>query len=96
VNAAANHLPLTRSGYIAVAHSSWLTTTTSMGVASACLPGCVDGDGGWEYMVGVLDLDVGAREEAQVPAAKSVMSAARHNSTSGSCSSTLDADAMDT
>jgi hypothetical protein len=67
-----------------------------MGVASACLPGCADGDGGWEYVVGVPDLDVEAREEAQVPAAKSVVSTARHNSTSGSCSSTLDADAMDT
>jgi hypothetical protein len=95
VNTAADHLPLTRSGYIAVAHSSWLTTPTSMGVVSACLPGCADGDRGREYVVGVLDLDVGACEEARVPAAKNVVSATRHNNTSGSCSSTLDVDAMD-
>jgi trimeric autotransporter adhesin len=98
VRAAAGHRPPTRSGRIAAAHSPWLTTTTSTAAAaSACLPACAAGGGGRRTWHGSQTLIPGPASRRGVPAAEgcgeSGESAARHGSTSGSCSSTLDADA---
>jgi hypothetical protein len=101
VSAAAGHRPPTRSGRIAAAHSPWLTTTTSTAAASVSLPGCADaavgGGSGRRTWQGSQTLMPGPASRRGVPAAEgcgeSGESAARQGSTSGSCSSTLDADA---
>jgi hypothetical protein len=97
VRAAAGHRPPTRSGRIADAHSPWLTITTSSGTSALpCCGWCWCGDGGgrstWQ---GSQTLMLGPRRRG-VPAAdgcgESGESAAWQGSTSGSCSSTLEAD----
>ena len=97
VRAAAGHRPPTRSGRIADAHSPWLTSTSSSGASALPCCGwswCGDG-GGRSTWQGSQTLTLGPRRRG-VPEAdgcgESGEAAAWQGSTSGSCSSTLEAD----